>query len=94
MTIAGSYPWEYFIDLPADDACITLLEAKKRRNDELLFTRWIVGHYDYEMSLEDFKSKLQPHQKRSAKSILKDVNGYIEQFSQGIRKVEALDGNI
>lgn len=94
MTFMGKYPWEYIKSIPTDDVCITLLEAKKRRNDELLYTRWIIGHYDFEMSFDDFKSKLQPKQKKSAQSIIKDVDGYISQFNQGIRKVESLDGNI
>ena len=94
MTFTGRYPWEYINSIPMEDVCITLLEAKKRRNDELLYTRWIVGHYDFEMSFDDFKSKLQPKQKRSTRAILEDVDGYIEQFNQGMRKVESLDGNI
>jgi len=94
MMFAGAYPWEYFLSIPMEDACITLLEAKKRRNDELLFARWIIGHYDYEVSLDEFKNELKPKPKRSAQSILQEVDGYIEQFSShGVTRVDQLDGN-
>ena len=93
MTFAGRYPWEYFSSIPADDACMTLMEAKNRRNDDMIFYRWILGHYDYEMSLEDFKAALRPHEKRSEESILKDTFGYIEQFNQGFKQVD-INGNI
>lgn len=93
MTFVGRYPWEYVKTIPADDLCLTLAESKKRRNDELLFYRWVLGHYDYEMSLDDFKKALQPHPKRSATSIMQDTYGYIDQFNQGFRKVD-INGNI
>jgi len=88
MTLTGSYPWDYFMSIPTEDACITLLEGKKRRNDELLFTRWVNSHSDYEMSFEDFKRQLTPRPKKSKKAILDEVNGYITQFSNGIKKVD------
>ena len=76
-----------------EDACLTLLEAKKKETEDLLFRRWITGHYDYEQSFEGFKKQFEIKRKRSTKSIMKEVNGYIEQFNQGFRKVD-INGNI
>ena len=40
-----------------------------------------------EMSFEEFKRQLTPRPKKSKKAILDEVNGYIAQFSNGIKKV-------
>ena len=76
-----------------EDACLTLLEAKKKETEDLLFERWVIGHYDYEQSFEEFKKQFEIKRKRSTKSIMKEVNGYIEQFNQGFKKVD-INGNI
>ncbi len=37
-----------------------VLQAKKEKDEQIYLDRWILGGYDKEMSLSDFKEKLQP----------------------------------
>ena len=50
----------------------------RKRNDDLIFQRWISGTWQYEMSLEEFKTKLTPQRVRSEEEILNDVYAAFE----------------
>lgn len=73
---------------------MTLIVAKNRRNEELLFSRWVSGHYDYEATFEQFKKELYAVRPRSAKSIIREVNSLAPYFKAGIKKVNIEDGNL
>lgn len=49
----------------------------RKRVDDLIFIRWIAGP-QYEMSLEEFKSKLRPQKVRSDEEILDEVYAAFE----------------
>ena len=49
----------------------------RKRTDDLIFIRWIAGP-QYEMSLDEFKSKLIPHKVRSDDEILEEVYDIFE----------------
>lgn len=44
----------------------------KKRNEDLIFQRWIAGP-QYEMSLEEFKHALRPKRVRSDEEILDEL---------------------
>ena len=44
----------------------------KKRNDDLIFQRWIAGP-QYQMSLDEFKRQLRPQRVRDDEEILEEV---------------------
>lgn len=64
---------------------LTLVNAKKKAIDDRLYQQWC-SYAQLDVSFDEFKNK---GKHKSAETILKDVNSYIEMFNQGYTKVEA-----
>lgn len=60
-----------------DEAIGFIRFLAKKRNDDLIFQRWIAGP-QYEMSLEEFKHRLRPQRVRSDEEILDEVYAAFE----------------
>jgi len=67
--------------------CELLIKGKTRLVNDKIFMRWALMFQD-QMSLDEFKRLITPVPQRSAESILKETNKYLEMFNQGYRKVE------
>lgn len=63
-----------------------LVDARKKDLDDKLFIRWIP--YQEAISFDDFKRDLMPGPQKPTEEILKDVEGYIDIFNNGLNKVD------
>ena len=87
--------------MDAGDLCDVLIAHKDRMDEEKIFLRYDIASGVMEgvtgsgISLQEYKRLLRRPDTRSAKEIIKEVEGYIEEFNtRGLRPVEVLDGII
>ena len=60
------------LKMDLDEAIGFIQYLYKKRNDDLIFQRWIAGP-QYQMSLDEFKSQLRPARARDDDEILDEV---------------------
>ena len=87
--------------MDADDLCDALIAHKDRMDEEMIFLRYAIadgvmwGSTGSSISLQEYKNLLRRPDTRSAKVIVREVEGYIEEFNTyGLRSVEVMDGII
>lgn len=56
-----------------------MIAAIKRKNDEKLFIRWVYEGFSAQIPFDEYKAKLKPIEKKSAKEIL----SYTQQIMEG-----------
>lgn len=86
MRYAGSYPASFW-ELRAADCCAIFLQARERETEERLFFRWIVGGYQYELSLDEFRMKLRPSNESAADIVARVAKDFDRAFANGYKKV-------
>lgn len=50
--------------MPFQEGIELIHEAYKKKADEDIYLRWIIGHYDYESTLDEFKRELNVDKQR------------------------------
>jgi hypothetical protein len=72
---------EYIKSLEIEEALSLIEYAQSKREEELLFIRWIP--FQVEMGFDEFKTKLKPKPIKKEKEILTDVEKIITLFNTG-----------
>lgn len=63
------------------EALSFILYALKKRDEDLLYQRWIIGGFHFNISFNDFKLQLMPKVDKPDAEILADVKAILDEFA-------------
>lgn len=70
---------DYILSLEPAEANELIVTAYTKRQEELLFSRWIAG-YQYEISFDEFKRALEPVELKDEEEIIANAEAIMAKF--------------
>lgn len=71
------------MDMEPFEALSFIDYAHEKRSEDMLYQRWIVGGYHFEMSFPEFKERLMPKPEKPEQEILEDVKRILDGMGKG-----------